>query len=121
MNDVNQLIELALLEDLGEDFSDLTTESLFPNATQKGKAHIISKHPEDLIVCGVYLVQPLLEKFTNDYEIESSYFDGDVLSNGETLLTITASASVLLKIERTLLNLRSMRLSCFKSMIFLVS
>lgn len=98
-----QLIDLALLEDLGQPYCDKTTELLFPSSTKIARAIIISKHPQPIVICGLPLVTAILKKL-GDCEIKSAYGDGEVLQTGATLLTLTGSASALLMGERIILN-----------------
>lgn len=103
-----QLMELALVEDLSFPFNDITTKTLFANlhTNQSGQAqaHIISKHKETIILCGLPVVKALLAKVDDQCQLESEYQDGDEILTNKTLLTLTGSAITLLMLERTLLN-----------------
>jgi nicotinate-nucleotide pyrophosphorylase (carboxylating) len=100
-----QLIELALREDLGVSFCDITTITLFPEMEKKhAKAKIISKHAENIIFCGLPIIKAILNKLNSDYHLESHYQDGESVAPGETILTIEGSANALLMAERTILN-----------------
>src|SRR5262245_48207015 len=129
------LLELALCEDLGPNNRDATTELLFPASDRRYSAHIISKHPEPIIICGIDfakqifsrlststfpLPQPLSRKRERgdidckklskqgrgdaDCKIESPFTDGQICQPGQTLMTITGDAHILLKGERVVLN-----------------
>lgn len=99
-----QLIDLALTEDLGLPYHDLTTQLLFPKSNKMECANIISKHPEPIIIAGLPVAKVLATKLDAHCEIHSSYQDGQILQPGETLLTLRGPAHTLLMIERTLLN-----------------
>lgn len=100
----NNLIQLALIEDLGSPPSDATTDLLFPNDQTVAQASIISKHTDVITVCGMVLLHPLFAQLSAHFQLYTTYQDGDLLAPGETLLTIEAKAHVLLKLERVLLN-----------------
>ncbi|MDF3054154.1 MAG: hypothetical protein K0Q74_61 [Gammaproteobacteria bacterium] len=98
------LLNISLQEDLGENFCDITTDLLFPKDKIQGTAHIISKHHEPIVVCGIEWTRFLFSKLSEDARIESDRSDGDLLMPGERLLSVTADAKTLLKGERTALN-----------------
>lgn len=99
------LIALALTEDLGTPYQDLTTTFLFPEKnTENATAKIISKHPTPIVVCGLPLVAAILNKFSSACTLHLCVQDGDVLLPGATLLMIEGPADILLMAERTLLN-----------------
>ncbi len=98
------LIDLALTEDLGQPYQDITTATLFSDVKNSSQAKIISKHPEPIIIAGLPLIKIILEKLTQEYSIQTNYQDGQTLSPGDTLVTLTANANVLLMAERTILN-----------------
>lgn len=99
-----QLIDLALTEDLGKPFFDVTTALLFADVHGLSSAKIISKHPEPIIICGLPIVQAILRKISYTCTLETEYQDGQLLQSGETMLTIHGQAHELLMAERTILN-----------------
>lgn len=99
-----QLIDLALTEDLGNPFCDLTTQTLFSDNNKTSQARIISKHPEPIVLCGTPIINAILTKFSATYKIHSDYQDGQIIVPGKTLFTLEAPASYLLMAERTILN-----------------
>jgi len=104
-NDIDkQLIDHALIEDLGDSYCDLTSNFLFPNHNHIVSAHVISKHPEPITLCGLNIVPLLLERFNNLCVMHSEWMDGDVVPSGNSLLTLTGPAPIILMLERTLLN-----------------
>lgn len=98
------LLQLALIEDLGFPYHDITTAVLFPDDKRSGQARIISKHHEPVVVCGIDVMRRLLAKLATDCQIDCSYQDGDWLAPGASLLTIAAPAPALLQAERVALN-----------------
>lgn len=103
---LDTLIQLALTEDLGSPLRDVTTDLLFPAHQNQAisQAKIVSKHPQNMTICGIALARQLLAQLSEHCKIYSDYQDGDYLEPGKTLLTIEATAQILLKAERTLLN-----------------
>lgn len=105
LNDIDQqVMDLALLEDLGKPFNDLTTATLFANELKAFSARIISKNFDPIIICGIPIVSAILTKLPGQCEIHSHIHDGELLQSGETLLEIIGPASTLLIAERTILN-----------------
>lgn len=98
------LIDLALEEDLGRPFMDATSNYLFSDQSKVGQYQIISKHPAAIKIAGLPLVNKILEKITDSFEVDCAFKDGDELQQGETLLTITAPSFKVLMVERLLLN-----------------
>lgn len=98
------LIELALQEDLGMPFQDVTTHTLFTDTDQHYQAQIISKHPTPVVICGLPIVKAVLDQLNRAYQLHSTLQDGQLLNPGQTLLTLEGQAATLLMAERTLLN-----------------
>ena len=100
-----QLIDIAFAEDLGLPYKDVTTSTLFSERDgYHGLASIISKNPQPIIICGLPLIQHLLQKLSGHCELQSEYQDGDTVLPGSTLLTVTGPLPVLLSAERIVLN-----------------
>ena len=53
------LIDLALEEDLGQPFMDVTSNYLFSDQTKMGRYQIISKHHAAITICGLPLVEKI--------------------------------------------------------------
>lgn len=98
------LINLALREDLGEPFQDVTTDQLFEEAEMPYTAEIRSKQSENIVVSGTAVVDYVLSQLGEDWECLISVKDGELLGPGETLLMLTGDAHILLKAERLILN-----------------
>lgn len=99
-----QLLDLALIEDLNLPFQDSTTALLFAHKTITQHARIISKAKEPITICGLPVVQAILAKVNAQCILQSDYHDGQQLLPGATLLTLQGSATELLMLERTVLN-----------------
>src|SRR3990167_6214663 len=105
LNEIDQqLIDLALREDLDIVFCDLTTQCLFSDRSYSGKATLVSKHTTPIVLCGLPIINELLARFETEYTINTSYQDGDVIAAQHQILTVASSAAILLMAERTLLN-----------------
>lgn len=105
LNDIdNQLIDLALKEDLQFPYNDITTDTLFTGAPTLQSVQIICKHPSEVVIAGLPVVDAILKRLNADFTIITTLKDGDILHSGETLLQIQSDAASLLKAERTILN-----------------
>lgn len=100
----DNLIKLALDEDLGIPWHDATTDLLFPSNQKKGIAKIISKHHEKIVICGIDFTRQLIQTFDSTCQLSTSFQDGEILPIGGVLLEISGSANTILKLERTILN-----------------
>lgn len=98
------LIDLALKEDLGEPFCDITTQTLFLNFSDKGDVKIISKHETPIVICGLILIKKIIDRFSENMSVHFHKKDGDITFQGETICTLTGSINTLLMAERTILN-----------------
>jgi nicotinate-nucleotide pyrophosphorylase (carboxylating) len=105
LNDIdNQLIDLALKEDLQFPYNDVTTETLFAGTPTLQSVQIICKHPSEVVIAGLPVVDAILKRLNANFTIITTSKDGDILHSGETLLQIQSDAASLLKAERTILN-----------------
>ncbi len=96
----DNLIDLALDEDLG-DIGDITTDATIP-PNQKGTAKLISK--EVGIVCGLDIFIRVFKKVDPSIEFISCFYDGDEVTKGDEIIKISGSLNSILKAERTALN-----------------
>lgn len=99
-----QLIRLALQEDLGLPYFDATTKLLFAEHNVSSEANIISKHSSHIILSGLNLLPLIAAEFNSHIKIQTHYQDGDIIPPGAVIATLAAPASVLLTLERTILN-----------------
>lgn len=98
-----QLIDLALLEDLGKAYCDITTQYLF-KVDKVSRANIVSKHPEPIVICGLAILPHIFKKIDPQIVLFTTYQDGEIVLPNATLLTFEGLASSLLRIERVVLN-----------------
>ncbi|RKX31141.1 MAG: carboxylating nicotinate-nucleotide diphosphorylase [Verrucomicrobia bacterium] len=97
---VDQLIELALQEDLGER-GDITTQVMVPHgATADAEIHC----GEPAVICGIFLIDRILRKLDPACRVVPAVRDGERVEAGQTVVRMRADARALLSTERTLLN-----------------
>jgi len=105
LNDMDsRVIDLALQEDLGQPYHDLTTETLFAESHSISKVNIISKQVQPIVMCGLPMVRAILAKIGGHCQLDSDYQDGEKVLPGATLLTLSGQAGRILMVERILLN-----------------
>ena len=97
---VDNIIKTALLEDMN--YCDVTTDYLIP-AEQEGTARFVSK--ADGIVCGVEVAVRVFRILDENISFNILKNDGDEVKKGDEILTLQGKTAVLLKGERTALNL----------------
>lgn len=105
------LITLALQEDLGDAYQDLTTDTLFQDQSKQLNAVIKSKHPEPMVLCGAPIVKAIIERLDVNAKITSQP-EGSVISPGDIILQIRAKAPAILKAERLCLNILRSLCAC---------
>lgn len=97
---VAEAVAIALREDLGL-AGDLTAQAtISPDA--KATARMVSR--QDGIVCGLDLVHEAFAQIGRDVSVEAHIADGDRLSPGTAIATISGNARLVLSAERTALN-----------------
>ena len=105
---LRQLVGLAKIEDLAgaglanrpERLGDVTT-ALMPEGA-KGKAQLTAREP--LTICGLGLVQTVLDSYGQDCQFEARVEDGQSVDPGEVLGILSGASTVLLQAERVILN-----------------
>jgi len=104
---VDDLVRRALAEDLG-DRGDVTSQATIP-AGQAGVADVVARSGG--VVAGlpvaVAVLDIVLESPVDGAGIEQHVADGDRISPGDVLLTVTGPTQRLLTAERTMLNVLS--------------
>lgn len=104
-DDANNLISLALIEDLGsaqpEHQKDITTESVVPEHV-KGQATFVSR--EQGVLCGIRVVELILGQVNKDLELKIYVEDGEKLKPGDAIAHLRGNAQDILIAERTCLN-----------------
>lgn len=96
--DIDQVVTLALKEDIGD--GDVSAR-LVP-ANTRANAHVISR--EDGIICGLAWFERSFTQIDSEVRIDWQVNDGNGISAGQTLCTISGNARALLTAERTALN-----------------
>lgn len=99
--EVNQLIDLALVEDLGPINKDVTSDSTVPPEEQ-AVAHMVAR--EACRLSGIQVAVEVFKKVNPDLECEVLVEDGNAVEAMTTVLIIKGSAQSILTAERTALN-----------------
>ena len=98
-SEVNNLIDIAIKEDMVD--VDLTSD-IFITDAQIALAKI--KANEDCVIAGLVLIEMILRKLGNSFDISLYSDDGDMVSRGDIVLSIKGNAKNLLQGERIILN-----------------
>jgi nicotinate-nucleotide pyrophosphorylase (carboxylating) len=99
--EVIEIIERTLHEDLGE-AGDITTQSVISElATVKG--HLVNR--ESGVIAGIGVARSVFDVVDPDVSFMPTVEDGDRVSIGTVLATVSGSARSILTAERTALNL----------------
>ena len=99
MNTTEELIQLALKEDIGP--GDITTDNLVAPDT-KGCGTILAK--QDLVIAGLKVAEAVFKKVEPGIEFTARYSDGDRVAAGSEVVRLVGTLGALLKGERTALN-----------------
>ena len=97
--DVQQLLDLALREDIGP--GDVTTHAIF-RAPQTVTVNLVARTPT--VACGRPLAEAILRRLDPDVRVSGAYNEGELLPAGATFFAITGDVRALLTAERTVLN-----------------
>lgn len=97
---LNKQLQQFLLEDIQH--SDITSETIFP-LDQTGKATIYMK--EDGIIAGTNMITSTYKLLDNKVVISLLKNDGDYVTKGDEIATITGPIRTILTGERVILNL----------------
>ena len=105
---VRTLVRLALAEDVGR--GDLTTRATVPRSTQ-ARGRVVAR--EDMVVCGMILLDAIIEELTAlgeagagsaSLRVSERRNDGDFARSGDTICVLDGDAWGVLTLERTFLN-----------------
>lgn len=99
--EVNQLIDLALVEDLGPINTDVTSDSTVPPEEQ-AVAHMVAR--EACRLAGIHVAVEVFKRVNPELECEVLVEDGSTVDAMTTVLIIKGSAQSILTAERTALN-----------------
>jgi nicotinate-nucleotide pyrophosphorylase (carboxylating) len=97
--DVEQLIRLAIAEDIGE--GDITSRAIFTDA-DKSRGTIVSRH--DGIICGCDMVRYVYEILDADVLVAPLVNDGATIGPGSEIISIEGPTISVLSGERIALN-----------------
>lgn len=97
--EVEQLIDLALREDIGA--GDVTAEYFVPAGVQS-RAFMLVK--DSGVIAGLDIAERIFAKIDPSIETRQLVKDGSVVSHGTRVMEITGAARALLTAERTALN-----------------
>jgi nicotinate-nucleotide pyrophosphorylase (carboxylating) len=96
---VDQLIDLAIAEDIGS--GDITTNNL-PGKNEAGIGQIIAKEP--LVIAGLEIAEKVFSRFEADVHFLSDFRDGSTVKPKDIIAEIRCSIGTLLTGERIALN-----------------
>jgi nicotinate-nucleotide pyrophosphorylase (carboxylating) len=99
MPSIEQIIEQALLEDIGD--GDHTSEATIPSSAT-GKMKLLVKEPG--IIAGIDVARKVLNKVDPAIEMKQLINDGSEVKKGDIAFYIQGSCKSMLIAERTLLN-----------------
>ncbi len=99
MHSVDDLIELALKEDIGS--GDITTDSTVPPDLE-GIGEVFAK--DDFILAGLDVARKVFNHLDQRVIFSSVFRDGDTINNGTVVFSVCGKLSSILKAERTALN-----------------
>ena len=97
---VDDIIKRALLEDIN--YIDTSTDYIIPD-DQTGNARFIAK--DDGILCGLPVALRVFEMLDGSFGSVCHKHDGDILKKGDIIADLSGKTQMLLKGERTALNL----------------
>ena len=100
MTHLDNLIELALSEDLNEK-GDITSMALYDEA-QKGSFEINVR--SNGVISGIKVAQQVFNEVDENIEVAWRKVDGEFCGAGETIAFVEGSLTSILKAERTVLN-----------------
>jgi nicotinate-nucleotide pyrophosphorylase (carboxylating) len=99
--DAKEMINLALSEDLGPEFIDVTSASIVPEC-RPATAYLVAR--QDGVVSGASIAKQVFLQVDPALEVEVLIADGSVVTHGDVLLVIRGHAGAILSAERTALN-----------------
>ncbi len=97
--DVEQLLRLALREDIGH--GDVTTQATVPEGA-KARAEVIAR--QGGVVCGFPILNRLIELSAFNLTVDVHVAEGEEVQSGKILADMHGDAGAILTLERTFLN-----------------
>ncbi len=98
---IDNIIRNALIEDLGTNYVDVTSDVLIDKSS---KSTAFIKTREDCIVSGLEIAKKVFHLIDSGLHIENYCSDGDFLKSKQSLIKIEGSTISILKAERVALN-----------------
>ena len=98
--EIDSIIKNAIREDIN--YIDVTTDYLIPDDSVTTAKYVAK---DSGILCGIDIALRVFTLLDAETEFDIKLHDGDVVENGDIIATITGKTKVLLKGERTALNL----------------
>jgi len=100
MKRLEELITLALEEDLGPAGADVTSDNVFSG--EKAQAAIIAR--QDLVVCGTDVIHALYSRIDKKINADILKEDGSFVKKGTVIAKVSGKAASVMKGERIVLN-----------------
>ncbi|MEH7226274.1 carboxylating nicotinate-nucleotide diphosphorylase [Bacillus sp. JJ1566] len=97
---LRKILQEFLLEDIGD--QDVTSQSIFP-LEQTSQGVFIAK--ENGIISGLAIIKEAYHLLDSTIQVELRFTDGDLVSAGDTIATVSGPTAHLLTGERVILNL----------------
>ncbi|THE13303.1 carboxylating nicotinate-nucleotide diphosphorylase [Bacillus timonensis] len=97
---LRKMLQEFLLEDIGE--QDVTSQSIFP-LEQTSQGVFIAK--DSGIISGLTIIKEAYQLLDPSIKVEQRFSDGDLVSVGDTIATVSGPTAHLLTGERVILNL----------------
>jgi nicotinate-nucleotide pyrophosphorylase (carboxylating) len=97
---IDGLIKQAILEDIN--YIDVSADTLFEPG-QQNKARLLAK--DDGVLCGLLVFSRVFELLDSTFSADCFHKDGDFVKKGDIIAELSGCTAMLLKGERTALNL----------------
>ena len=98
----DDIIKRAILEDIN--YVDVASDYLIPE-DQRNEAYFVSK--ADGVLCGIDVAMRVFELLDDSFTAKVYMHDGDKVKKGDLIAEFSGKTTLLLKGERTALNLLS--------------
>lgn len=99
-HEIQEFIDIAFAEDVST--GDVTADSVIP---EDAKLTASMNARQELVLAGLPLMLPIFARLDPNIDVQLHAVDGDKLSAGSQVATISGSARALLTAERTALNI----------------
>lgn len=100
LNEISRIIKTSLAEDIGK--GDITSDLTIP---EDENTEMVFTTREDIIVCGLPILDILFKEFEGKINSNELVKDGDRISAGSEILKVSGNARAILASERLALNL----------------